>query len=76
MRPGGYPGHGSPGEGSEEVESSVWDGREGFPVEVSGQGFDGYVRLGLKLQKGQEGGSRGREEGIVYKDLEAGLGGL
>lgn len=56
------------------MESSVWHGREGFPVEVSGQGLDGYVRLGLTLQKGQEGGSRGREEGIVYKDLEAGLG--
>lgn len=67
---------GAQGEEARRWRALLWHGREGFPVEVSGQGFDGYVRLGLKLQKGQEGGSKGREEGIVYKDLEGGLGRL
>lgn len=40
--------------------------QEGFPVEVPGQGFDRCVRINLKLKDGQEGVSRGREEGTVY----------
>lgn len=32
----------------------MWDGKEGFPVVVSGQRFDGCVKLGLKLPRGRK----------------------
>lgn len=43
----------------------MWVGRKGFSVEVTGQGFDGCLRIGLKLKERQEGASRGREKGIM-----------